>query len=200
MSADTREKLLAEAEVLVRKRGWSGFSYADLAAAVDLRKASIHHHFPTKEDLGLALVAAYGERYDRALEEIEAASQDGLARVEAYARLYLHGLREEQGCLAAAMAAELAILPPRIREAIAVFFQRHIAWLKQNSRGRARQWHDRSRCQTRPIRPDDRRDAGRRPDDGTSARRPRRLQGNAVRLTQKSKVDKSLKIKVGTQG
>ncbi len=131
MSADTREKLLAEAEVLVRKRGWSGFSYADLAAAVDLRKASIHHHFPTKEDLGLALVAAYGERYDRALEEIEAASQDGLARVEAYARLYLHGLREEQGCLAAAMAAELAILPPRIREAIAVFFQRHIAWLKQ---------------------------------------------------------------------
>ncbi|MDR3406947.1 MAG: TetR/AcrR family transcriptional regulator [Methylovirgula sp.] len=130
MSGDTREMLLAEAEVLVRKRGWSGFSYADLAAAVDLRKASIHHHFPTKEDLGLALVAAYGERYDRALAEIAAASEDGLARVEAYAKLYLHGLREEQGCLAAAMAAELAILPPRIREGIAVFFQRHIAWLK----------------------------------------------------------------------
>jgi TetR/AcrR family transcriptional regulator, transcriptional repressor for nem operon len=130
MSIDTREKLLAEAEVLVRKRGWSGFSYADLAAAVDLRKASIHHHFPTKEDLGLALVVAYGVRYDQALQEIEAASDDALARVEAYAKLYLHGLRAEQGCLAAAMAAELAILPPRIREGIAAFFERHIAWLK----------------------------------------------------------------------
>jgi TetR/AcrR family transcriptional regulator, transcriptional repressor for nem operon len=131
MSIDTRERLLAEAEVLVRKRGWSGFSYADLAAVVDLRKASIHHHFPTKEDLGLALIAAYGVRYDQALQEIEAASDDALARVEAYAKLYLHGLRAEQGCLAAAMAAELAILPPRIRDGIAVFFERHIAWLKQ---------------------------------------------------------------------
>ncbi len=131
MSGDTREKLLAEAEVLVRQRGWSGFSYADLAQAVGLRKASIHHHFPTKEDLGLALIEAYGQRYDRALEEIVAASADGLGRVEAYAKLYLHGVREEQGCLAAAMATELAILPQRIRDGVAAFFQRHIAWLKR---------------------------------------------------------------------
>ena len=159
MSIDTREKLLAEAEVLVRKRGWSGFSYADLAAAVDLRKASIHHHFPTKEDLGLALVVAYGVRYDQALQEIEAASDDALARVEAYAKLYLHGLRAEQGCLAAAMAAELAILPaPHPRGHRSVFRASH-RLVETCSRGRARQWHDRRRCQTRPIRPDDRRDA-----------------------------------------
>jgi TetR/AcrR family transcriptional regulator, transcriptional repressor for nem operon len=131
MSADTREKLLAAAEVLVRQRGWSGFSYADLAEVVGLRKASIHHHFPSKEDLGYALVEAYGDRYDRALETIVAESDNGLARVEAYAKLYLHGLREEQGCLAAAMAAELAILPARIRAAVAIFFERHIAWLKR---------------------------------------------------------------------
>ncbi len=92
MSNATREKLLAEAEVLVRQRGWSGFSYADLAGAVGLRKASIHHHFPVKEDLGMALIEAYGQRYDAALAKILAASDDGLARVEAYAKLYLHGL------------------------------------------------------------------------------------------------------------
>ncbi len=131
MSNATREKLLAEAEVLVRQRGWSGFSYADLAAAVGLRKASIHHHFPAKEDLGIALIQAYGQRYDAALEKILAASDDGLVRVEAYAKLYLHGLEQEQGCLAAAMAAELGILPARIRDAVAAFFRRHIAWLRQ---------------------------------------------------------------------
>ncbi|MEI9915583.1 MAG: TetR/AcrR family transcriptional regulator [Methylovirgula sp.] len=131
MSETTREKLLAEAEVLVRKRGWSGFSYADLAAAVGLRKASIHHHFHVKEDLGIALIEAYGLRYDQALAQIIASSADGLARVEAYAKLYLHGLELEQGCLAAAMAAELGTLPPRIRDGVAAFFQRHIAWLHQ---------------------------------------------------------------------
>lgn len=129
MLPDTREKLIAAAEVLVRKRGWSGFSYADLAEAVGLRKASIHHHFPTKEDLGVALIEAYGLRYDQALERIVADSTSGLARVEAYAKLYLQGVEEEQGCLAAAMAAELAILPQRIRDGVAVFFHRHIDWL-----------------------------------------------------------------------
>ena len=131
MLPDTRDKLVGEAEVLVRQRGWSGFSYADLAEAVGLRKASIHHHFPTKEDLGAALIAAYSARYDRALETIVADSEDGLARVEAYASLYLHGLEQEQGCLAAAMASELAILPERMRDGIAIFFRRHIAWLQR---------------------------------------------------------------------
>ena len=55
---DTRAELLIQAETLVRGRGYAGFSYADLAEAVGIRKASIHHHFPTKVDLGAALVAA----------------------------------------------------------------------------------------------------------------------------------------------
>lgn len=138
MSTDTRDRLIAEAEVLVRTRGYSGFSYADLAEAVGIRKASIHHHFPVKEDLGFALIEAYGERYDRALNAIRRDTENGLRRVEAYADLYLHGLREEQGCLAAALATELAILPDRIREAVREFFQRHVAWLTQVlSEGRA---------------------------------------------------------------
>ncbi len=79
----------------------------------------------------MALIEAYGQRYDAALAKILAASDDGLARVEAYAKLYLHGLEQEQGCLAAAMAAELGTLPARIRDSVAAFFQRHIAWLHQ---------------------------------------------------------------------
>jgi AcrR family transcriptional regulator len=31
--------------------GYSGFSYADIAEVVGIRKASIHHHFPSKVDL-----------------------------------------------------------------------------------------------------------------------------------------------------
>ena len=57
----------------------------------------------------------------RHCEKILAASDDGLVRVEAYAKLYLHGLEQEQGCLAAAMAAELGTLPrahPRRRRGL----------------------------------------------------------------------------------
>ena len=79
---DTRTELISQAEFLVRRRGYSGFSYADLAEVVGIRKASIHHHFPTKSDLAFALVAAYDARYEEALDAILAAGDDGAARIE----------------------------------------------------------------------------------------------------------------------
>lgn len=128
---DTRADLLAEAETLVRGRGYAGFSYADLADAVGIRKASIHHHFPTKTDLAVALLEAYGLRYAGALDEIMLASGDGIVRIEAYASLYLQGVEKGLGCLCAALAAELQTLPDRLKADLADFFVTHIGWLER---------------------------------------------------------------------
>lgn len=129
MAATTREKLLTEAERLVRRLGYAGFSYADLAAEVGLTKASIHHHFPSKEALGLALVAAYDARYDAAMADIIMREKAGPARIDAYAALYLGGLEDDLGCLCAALAVEVAVLPPAFRKALAAFFQKHVDWV-----------------------------------------------------------------------
>ncbi len=77
MAIDTRSRLIAEAEFLVRTRGYAGFSYGDLATAIGISRASIHHHFPSKEDLGAALIESYTERYDAALQAIWAQSESG---------------------------------------------------------------------------------------------------------------------------
>ncbi|TXN04521.1 TetR/AcrR family transcriptional regulator [Methylobacterium sp. WL64] len=127
---DTRAELLSQAEILVRGRGYAGFSYADLAGAVGIRKASIHHHFPTKVDLGAALVAAYAARYDGALTAIGTAVPDGPGRIAAYGRLYLGGVEQGLGCLCAALAIEGEALPERLRADIAAFFETHLAWLE----------------------------------------------------------------------
>lgn len=127
---DTRAELLNQAEILVRGRGYSGFSYADLAAAVGIRKASIHHHFPSKVDLAVALLASYRQRYDVGLAAIVASTDDALARVTAYAQFYLQGVERSLGCLCAALAAELDTLPVQLRRDLAAFFDAHIAWLE----------------------------------------------------------------------
>ncbi len=128
---DTRASLLSEAEILVRGRGYSGFSYADLAEAVGIRKASIHHHFRTKEDLAGALIQAYAARYDAALADILAQTPDGVARIEAYGKLYLGGVEQGLGCLCAALAVELETLPEGLRRQLSSFFEGHIAWLER---------------------------------------------------------------------
>ena len=127
---DTRADLLREAEILVRGRGYSGFSYADLSEVVGIRKASIHHHFPTKTHLAVELLSAYMARYAVGLDAIAAAGDDGLARIDDYAAFYLRGVENGLGCLCAAMAAELDTLPAQLRDALATFFESHITWLE----------------------------------------------------------------------
>lgn len=65
MSLMTRDRLLNEASLLMRMRGYSAFSYADLSKIIGITKASIHHHFPTKDMLGEEVVI-------RSLEEMNA--------------------------------------------------------------------------------------------------------------------------------
>ncbi|VTZ26909.1 Transcriptional regulator, TetR family [Methylocella tundrae] len=127
---DTRLELLTKAEALVRSRGYSGFSYADLALAVGVRTASIHYYFPAKKDLGVALVAFYDERYDAEMAGILRSTDDGLERVTAYARLYLSGLEQKLGCLCAVLAITPEFLPTEIRDAVRRFFRKHFLWLK----------------------------------------------------------------------
>ena len=52
---DTAQQILDVAQDLVRCRGYSAFSYADISKQVGIRKASIHYHFSSKEELGKEL-------------------------------------------------------------------------------------------------------------------------------------------------
>lgn len=129
--SDTQSRILAHGETLVRRMGYSGFSYAALAETLGIRKASIHHHFRLKDDLILALVQSYDTRYDAALTAICASTDDAVERIDAYGRLYLSGVESDQGCLCAALAIELDALSPPIRTAVTDFFNKHLKWLEQ---------------------------------------------------------------------
>lgn len=128
---NTKTALLLEAETLLRTRGYSGFSYADLAEVVGIRKASIHHHFPTKEGLVAATLDGYRDRYARNLARIEADHADAIDRVASYARLYILGLNRGLGCLCAALAAELGPLPDSLRTGTVSFFKDQISWIER---------------------------------------------------------------------
>ena len=68
MTEDTRTVILRQAEFLIRTRGYAAFSYADLAQTAGITKASVHYHFPTKEDLVTVLVQQYLERFVATLD------------------------------------------------------------------------------------------------------------------------------------
>jgi TetR/AcrR family transcriptional repressor of nem operon len=134
MNTQTRAILLETATAVVRRQGYSGFSYADLADAVGIRKPSIHHHFPNKEDLGVAMVAVYTEDFIERLRSIEAETNSAIERIEAYAGLYRQGLAAGQGCLCGVLASEISALPSRVQAGVREFFKLNLRWLEQTLR------------------------------------------------------------------
>jgi TetR/AcrR family transcriptional repressor of nem operon len=127
---DTAERILDLAERLIQTRGFNGFSYADIAEELGIRKASLHHHFPTKSDLGRRLLLRYHERFLGALAGIDAAGKKPRARLQAYAALYEGVLRDgERMCLCGMLAADFTTLPKGIRDEVRRFFDVNEAWL-----------------------------------------------------------------------
>jgi TetR/AcrR family transcriptional repressor of nem operon len=126
---DTASRILDVAEKLVQLRGFNGFSYADVAAELNITKASLHYHFPGKAELGEALISRYAARFAGALEDIEARPTDARVKLDAYAKLYTDVLRGKRMCLCGMLAAEYQTLPKPMRVAVVRFFDDQEAWL-----------------------------------------------------------------------
>lgn len=127
----TAERILDVAEGLAQTRGFNGFSYADIALAVGITKASLHYHYRTKAALGRALVARYSERFASALDAIEAHDGGGRERLERYVELFEAVLVRDRMCLCGMLAAEYLTLPPPLQEEVRRFFDRNERWLAE---------------------------------------------------------------------
>ncbi|HKE17667.1 MAG TPA: TetR family transcriptional regulator [Kofleriaceae bacterium] len=133
----TASRILDVAEQLVQVHGFNGFSYADVSAELGIRKASVHHHFPTKLDLAAHLIERYQRRFAGALARIENASPDAQAALASYAALYGEAVRRDRLCLCGMLAAEITALPRALRTRLRGFFDENEAWLARTlERGR----------------------------------------------------------------
>ena len=106
MRPDTKTALLQAAERVARARGFDGFSYADLAQEVGIRKASVHHHFPTKETLSVALLQQYCAHFKKLRNDIDQSHETGAGRLRALVDVYHDALQDGASmCLCVAFSA-----------------------------------------------------------------------------------------------
>lgn len=129
---DRREQILDAAQDIVQRGSYTSFGYRELSLAVGIRKASIHYHFPKKEDLVLALVQRYTRNFVHSLESIETEFQLPAEQLDAYFALFEATLAQsnnEKCCLAGVMGAEIGALPEFVREEILDFCVENQRWL-----------------------------------------------------------------------
>lgn len=126
---DTAQRILVEAQRLVQTRGFNGFSYADIAAALGVTKASLHYHFASKAELGRRLIERYSADFLVALVGIDARCARVCDKLDAYVDIYASVLAQDRMCLCGMLAAEYATLPAPMQTAISAFFAANEAWL-----------------------------------------------------------------------
>ena len=82
--SNTKELILDAAEALLQDRGFNAFSYHHISRQLGIKNAAIHYHFPSKADLGTALVRRYRERFRDYTRTLEREGADPVSKLECY--------------------------------------------------------------------------------------------------------------------
>lgn len=134
---DTREEILNCAEELLQRRGFNGFSYQHIAVQLGIRNAAIHYHFPAKDDLGIALVQRYRERFHA--WTVDLAGADAWESLREYFGTYVDHLTCEECrlCPGGVLAAEFGTLGDPMRLESRLLMREIYQWLIETlERGR----------------------------------------------------------------
>jgi TetR/AcrR family transcriptional repressor of nem operon len=127
----TADKILDVAQSLIVAGGYNAFSYADISDAIGIRKASIHHHFPTKAELVAVLVDRYRQQTEAGLTSIQAQSTSPAEQLQSYLNFWQACIRDASPpfCLCAMLAGEMQILPDDVASRVRTYFHSLAKWL-----------------------------------------------------------------------
>ncbi|HET7774309.1 MAG TPA: TetR family transcriptional regulator C-terminal domain-containing protein [Burkholderiaceae bacterium] len=124
----TRERLIRIGLEVLSETGWDATGIARVLQAAEVPKGSFYHYFASKDDFGLAVVAAYeayfSERLARSFGNSElSVSQQLAAFIDAGRRgLIKHAFR--RGCIVGNLGQELGGVNPAFRAALSGVFER----------------------------------------------------------------------------
>ncbi|WP_299772725.1 TetR/AcrR family transcriptional regulator [uncultured Pseudoteredinibacter sp.] len=97
---------------LLQTHGYENFSYQDISSALGITKASIHYHFPKKEDLGQALCEAIKQWHEDLFRQLRANDISAHEKLHAFVQALLsYAKGPNKVCPLSSLQADVAKLP-----------------------------------------------------------------------------------------
>ncbi|RUR13212.1 TetR/AcrR family transcriptional regulator [Legionella sp. km772] len=129
-----QEKILTTAERLIQQMGYNAFSYKDIAREIGIKTSSIHYYYPSKEDLGLAVIEWQINYLSPLLEKIKSNKQLSLQeKLEDLVNLIFSLTLEDEMkmCLGGMLASDVLSLPDKIKMKTRYFFNLLEQWITE---------------------------------------------------------------------
>ena len=131
MEHDTRTAILDLAEMMLLDRGFNAFSYANIASALKIKSAAIHYHFPTKAELGVAIILRTRERFASWTQSPKTIAKSPAEKLESFFKQYLRFMESgQQVCLGGALETDFKTLPPVMQAETKKFAADFLAWME----------------------------------------------------------------------
>jgi TetR/AcrR family transcriptional regulator, transcriptional repressor for nem operon len=111
---DTREQIISLAEQLIKTRGFNAFSYKDISDPLAIKNAAVHYHFPSKTDLGAAVLDKELERMANLKTMMEGMTE--MEQLEAVVSTFDRKRQTGCICLMGSLSPDFDTLPPVMQE------------------------------------------------------------------------------------
>lgn len=125
----TRENIIEKADQFIRNKGYNAFSFKDISNDIGIKTASIHYHFPTKSDLGVATIKEHIARTEALKKRV--ANESPLIKLEAFLEVQAQIKKENKVCIVGSLATDLNTLDESIKTELQGFAQIVITWLTE---------------------------------------------------------------------
>jgi len=126
---DTRTEIVNLAEKLIRTRGYNGFSYKDISTPLNIKNAAIHYHFPTKCDLGVAVVNRNRNSFAVAVKKWSMESPD--IQLLRFIKIYEDSNTSNMVCFMGAFGSSFDSLPTELQAVLTTSSAEIRQWLNQ---------------------------------------------------------------------
>lgn len=123
----TKDMLIDLADKYIREDGYNAFSYADISREIGIKTASIHYHFPSKTDLGVAVIRKHLEEFRATTANLAEASP--MQRLLYFLDNYSTIRSENKVCLVGSLATAFNTLEKPIQQELKIFADEVLNWM-----------------------------------------------------------------------
>jgi TetR/AcrR family transcriptional regulator, transcriptional repressor for nem operon len=129
---NSKRTIMNLAEALLQDRGFNGFSYAHIADQLGVKNDAIHYHFPSKEELGIAVIRRYRDRFKLWTNNARVKDLSHQEKLDWFFHIY-SDFRADNGkvCLVGSLEAEFNSIPEGLQKEVESLNREMLQWLEE---------------------------------------------------------------------
>lgn len=130
-SSDTKTQIIDVAQHLLLDKGFNGFSYKHISTRLGIKNAAIHYHFPSKEDLGVAIIQRTRKNFQAGAQALEIQNLNPWQKLDWFFSIYSNNLQKNEVCLGGSLGTDFNAIPGRMQTEIQALVSELLTWLNK---------------------------------------------------------------------